>query len=126
MEGVCEMRNQTEITYRQVNDYLIPNLILPPEEVNIKLDKWGMLHKEYLRKHKPVVFATLLTQGTLWQYLAEIDEFACCIFENLLPSFQKKLGVCEQLKETNPLEWIRRSNIIISNIEEIIIQEINK
>ena len=34
----------SKITYRQVGDYLIPNLIIPPEEANIKLGKWGMLH----------------------------------------------------------------------------------
>ena len=40
------------ITYRRVGDYNIPNLILPPEEANITLGKWGMLHKDYLLKNK--------------------------------------------------------------------------
>ena len=44
-------RNNT-ITYRQVGDYNIPNLTLPPEESNIKLGKWGLLHKDYLLKNK--------------------------------------------------------------------------
>ena len=39
-------------TYRQVGDLKIPNLTLPPEEATIKLGKWGMLHKDYLLKHK--------------------------------------------------------------------------
>ena len=30
-----------KIQYRQVGDYLIPNLILPPEEASITLGKWG-------------------------------------------------------------------------------------
>lgn len=55
------------ITYRQVGDYLIPNLTLPPEEARIQIGKWGMLHKDYLQKHKPVVFAALIAQGKLWQ-----------------------------------------------------------
>ena len=59
------------ITYRQVGDYRIPNLTLPPEEANIHLGKWGMLHKDFLRKHKPVVFATLLTQGSQ-EYLCNV------------------------------------------------------
>ena len=42
------------ITYRRVGDYNIPNLTLPPEETNIHLGKLGMLHKDYLQKHKPV------------------------------------------------------------------------
>lgn len=51
------------ITYRRVGDYNIPNLVLPPEEANITLGKWGMLHKNYLMKHKKVLFTTLLTKA---------------------------------------------------------------
>ena len=40
----------SKITYRQVGDYLIPNLKLSPEEANITLGKWGMMHKSYLEK----------------------------------------------------------------------------
>lgn len=66
------------ISYRQVGDYNIPNLTLPPEEARIQIGKWGervpggysngrtdragrrdMLHKDYLQKHKPVVFVHL-------------------------------------------------------------------
>ena len=39
------------ITYRQVGDYNIPNLILPPEEANITLGKWGMLHNISTNPH---------------------------------------------------------------------------
>ena len=37
-------------TYRRVGDFKIPNLTLPPEEANIRLGKWGMLHNDYLIK----------------------------------------------------------------------------
>ena len=45
------MNFMANITYRQVDDFMIPNLTLPPEETNITLGKWGMLHKNYLQKH---------------------------------------------------------------------------
>ena len=35
------MSEKTKITYRQVNGYLIPNIILPPEQANIIVGKWG-------------------------------------------------------------------------------------
>ncbi len=66
------MSNKNSISYRNVGDYLIPNLILPPEEANIRLDKWGMLHKDYLLKNKRVLFTTLLTRGKLYQHCAEL------------------------------------------------------
>lgn len=50
------MKNNTNIQYRRVGDFNIPNLMLPPEEANISLGKWGMLHKDYLEKHKKVFF----------------------------------------------------------------------
>ena len=66
----------TNITYRQVNDYMIPNLTLPPEEANIILGKWGMMYKSYLEKHKKVLFSLLLGQGKLYQHCAEVEKQA--------------------------------------------------
>ena len=57
------MSNKKSISYRQVGDYLIPNLILPPEEANVTLGKWGMMHKDYLQKNKKVFFNTLLCKA---------------------------------------------------------------
>lgn len=108
------------ITYRQVGDYTIPNLALPPEEANICLGKWGMLHKDYLRKHKPVVFATLLAQGKLWQYLAEIDTQSQEMFDTLVEQMKESDGITEQLKEENQMEWVQRVNSIKECVEEFI------
>lgn len=72
------------ISYRCVGDYNIPNLILPPEEANITLGKWGMLHKDYLLKRKKVLFTTLLTQGKLYQYCAEVEKQAQQMFDTLV------------------------------------------
>lgn len=100
-------------TYRQVGDFNIPNLILPPEEANITLGKWGMLHKDYLLKYKKVVFTTLLTQGKVWQYLADIDTQAQQMFDGLIEQIKEAEGVTEKLKEKNQLEWVSR----VQNIE---------
>ena len=78
------MSNKTTIQYRQVGDYLIPNLILPPEEANITLGKWGMMHKTYLEKHKKVLFNSLLMQGKLYQHCAEIENQAQDMFDVLI------------------------------------------
>ncbi len=59
-----------KITYREVNGYIIPNLKLPPEEANVRLGKWGMMYKDYIEKHKKVLFSSLLIQGKLYQHCA--------------------------------------------------------
>ena len=112
------------ITYRQVNDYMIPNLTLPPEETAIRLGKWGMMYKDYLQKHNPVLFATLLTQGELYQHCAEIDTQAQQMFNTLVSQMTKGENITEHLKEQNQLEWIRRMNSIQERASEIVCKEL--
>ena len=108
------------ITYRQVGDFNIPNLILPPEEVNITLGKWGMLHKDYLLKHKKVVFATLLAEGKLYQHCAEVENQAQKMFDALVKQLKDTEGVTEQLKENNQMLWVQEMNNIQNRVTEII------
>ena len=112
------------ITYRQVNDYMIPNLKLPPEETSIRLSKWGMLYKDYLQKHNPVLFTTLLTQGKLYQYCAQIDTQAQQMFTTLVEQMIKTESITEQLKSQNQLEWVHRMNSIQERASEIVCNEL--
>ena len=112
------------ITYRQVNDYMIPNLTLPPEESAIRLGKWGMLHKDYLQKHNLVLFSTLLTQGKLYQHCAQIDTQAQQLFTALVSQMTKTENITEQLKAQNQLEWVRRMNSIQERANEIVCKEL--
>ena len=111
-------------TYRQVGDFKIPNLTLTPEETTIKLGKWGMLHKDYLQKHKKVLFATLLTQGKLYQHCAEVENQAQQMFDTLVAQMKEAEGVTEQLKEENQLEWICRMHNIEAMARETICEDI--
>ena len=103
-----------KITYRQIGDYNIPNLILPPEEANIRLGKWGMLHKDYLEKHNRVLFTLLLTQDKLYQHCAEVENQARAMFDIIVEQMKEAEGVTEQLKEENQMEWV----CCMQNIEE--------
>lgn len=118
------MQNKNKLTYRQVGDYLIPNLTLPPEEASIQLGKWGMLHKDFLRTHKPVVIATLLAQGKLWQYLADIDTQAREMFDLLVEQMKEREGVTEQLKENNQMLWEQMMNSIQNRANEIVFEQL--
>ena len=109
-----------KIQYRQVGDFKIPNLTLPPEEANIRLGKWGMLHKDYLLKHKKVVFATLLAEGKLWQYLADIDTQTQQMFDTLVEQMKERKGITEQFKEENQLEWVCCMQNIEARVRETI------
>ena len=118
------MKNNTNIQYRQVGDFNIPNLILPHEEANITLGKWGMLHKDYLLKNKKMLFTTLLTQGKLYQHCAEIENQAQDMFNTLVKQMKENECVTEQLKEENQLEWICRMQNIEARSREVVTTEL--
>ena len=114
----------SKITYRQVGDYLIPNLKLPPEEANITLGKWGMMHKNYLEKHKRVLFSSLLGQGKLYQHCADVENQARDMFDTLVGQMKESEGVTEQLKEQDQWEWIQRMDNIQQRSREIVCREL--
>ena len=63
-----------EIQYIRVGDYYIPDLTLPEESHPI--GRWGRMHREYLREHKPIQYNRLLLSGELWTYLADLNQQA--------------------------------------------------
>ena len=114
----------SKIIYRQVGDYLIPNLKLPPEEANITLGKWGMLYKDYLLNHKKVVFFTLLAGGKLYQHCAEVEKQANEMYDLLIEQMKEAEGVTEELKEQAQLEWVQRMGNIQQRAKEIVCSEL--
>ncbi len=118
------MSNENFISYRQVGDYLIPNLIIPPEEANITLGKWGMMRKSYLEKHKKVLFSSLLIQGKLYQHCTEVEAQARDMFDTLVEQMKEAEGVTEQLKEENQLEWVCSMGNIEQRAREVVCAEL--
>ena len=112
------------ITYRQVGDYQIPNLKLPPEEVKVALGKWGKIYKDYLFNHKKVVFSILLAEGKLYQHCAEIEKQANEMYDIIVEQLKESEGVTEKLKEENQMEWVCRMQNIESRVREIITKEL--
>ena len=118
------MLNGNTISYRGVADYNIPNLMLPPEEANIRLSKWGMLHKGYLEKHNRVFFNLLLTQGKLYQHCAEIEKQAKDMYDALVEQMIKTESITEQLKATNQMKWVQQMNSIQERATEIVCKDL--
>ena len=112
------------ITYRRVGDYHIPNLALPPEEAKVCLGKWGMLHKDYMLKHKKTAVAIMTAEGRFWQYLAEVDKQASEMFDTLVEQMKEKEGITEQLKAENQMLWVQKMSNIEAWAREIVVKEI--
>ena len=111
-----------QITYIKVGDYYIPDWKLPEEHRPI--GRWGRMHSDYLKEHRPVVFNQLVLSGNLWTYLADINEQAQQRMDVLVKQMMVSEGVTEELKETNQMEWVQRINDIQVRSEEIALKEI--
>ena len=111
-----------EIQYIRVGDYFIPDLMLPEESRPI--GKWGRMHREYLKEHKPIQYNCLLLSSELRTYLADLNEQAQDRLERMIDQMKMAEGVTEELKAADPMAWVGAMNNIRNRAEEIILQEL--
>lgn len=112
------------ITYRRVGDYNIPNLALPPEEAKVRLGKWGLLHKDYMLKHKKATVTIMTAEGRFWQYLAKVDKQAEEMFSRLVSEMANSEGVTKQLKAKNQMLWVQQMMTVEARAREFVAKEI--
>ena len=110
------------LEYIRSGDYFIPNLTLPEETRPI--GKWGRMHREYLKEHKPIQYNCLLLSGKLWTYLADLNEQAQDRLERIIDQMKTAEGVTEELKAADPMAWVGAMNNIRASAEEIIREEL--
>ena len=111
-----------EIQYIRVGDYFIPDLELPEESRPI--GKWGRMHRDYLREHKPIQYNCLILSGKLWTYLADLNEQAQDRLDRIIEQMKTAEGVTEGLKAADPMAWVGAMNNIRNRAEESILQEL--
>ena len=110
------------ITYIRSGDYYIPDLTLPEETRPI--GKWGRMHRDYLKEHKPIQYNCLLLSGNLWTYLAGLNERAQDRLERMIDQMKVSEGITEALKASDPMAWVQRMNNIRARVEEIVREEL--
>ena len=94
-----------------------------PEE-NRLISYWGMIRKEYMKKHKSGMYSYLLLTGKLDSYLADLNEQAQERYELIEEQIRSAEGVTEELKRQNPMEWVRHCNNIRDRVTDIIKHEL--
>lgn len=110
------------IVYELIGDYYIPVLKLPDEERSI--EKYGRMHREYLKEYNPMMFNDLVLTGQLWTYLADLNEQAQNRLQLIIKQMQETENVTDELKEHDQMAWIRAMNNIYNRAEEIVIHEV--
>lgn len=65
-----------EIFYIQRGDYFLPAIALSDPPDAPPLGRYGMLHKAYLKEHRPILYSRLLLTERLYPLCREVDEAA--------------------------------------------------
>ena len=113
---------RTGLKYELVGDYYLIAGDDEPEERPIGI--WGQRHLRYLKQHRRVVYAELLTSGKLNGYLADLNEQAKNMFSRLVKELAEKDGITEHLKAADQMEWVQRMNAVRETAMEIVNQEL--
>ena len=113
-----------ELTYRQGEHFMIPNVELPPEEQEVVLNKYGRMRKTFLLNEHPIIFDSMLIQGELNQHLMEVSKQAQERMDILVEQMKAEQGVTEELKANDQMKWVGMMNNIIHSAEEIVLKEL--
>ena len=108
--------------YERIGDYYIPVLTLSSEEQR-PIGKWGRMHRDYLKEHRPILFNDLVLSSQLWTYLANLNEQAQERLSLIIEQMKATEGVTENLKAADQMAWVGAMNSIRNRAEEIILRE---
>lgn len=113
------------IGYTLQGDYYIPDLKVDETEER-PVGIFGQMHGRYLQENKKAVFYTMLVDGTLADYLADVDKQAQEMFRKLVDDMAVKENITEELKEKNMMAWVGKMNNIRTRAREVVYQDLIK
>ena len=113
--------DEKKIQYRQEGDYQIPNLKcnLPSPE---SIGKYGLMRKDYLKKHKRVQYSIKLMEDTLTEHLLEVQTRAEKQVEMWEKAYLQKYPAPD--KEAHQMEWVQYMNMVRMMAEEAVLPEV--
>ena len=111
------------IGYTLQGDYYLPDLALPAEEEQ-PIGIWGQRHLRYLRQHKRLFYANLLTTCKLNGYLADIDRQVEELFSRLVKQMAEHEGITEALKAQDQMAWVQVMNNISNRAAEVVYNDL--
>ena len=108
--------------YELIGDYYIPVFALS-SEAQRSIGKWGRMHRDYLKEHRPILFNDLVLSDRLWTYLADLNEQAQDRLSLIIEQMKASEGVTEELKAADQMAWVGAMSSIRNRAEEIILRE---
>ena len=114
------MNMSSNLSYTQTGDYLLPNLTL--HQPKTPLGKYGRLRRTYLKDHRPVLYNTMLLNGSLYPHLMEVEQNAAAMKEQMMTELLAKNPAPD--KEKNQMAWVQHMNNLQEQVEEVIRTEL--
>ena len=112
-----------EVTYRMQDGFQIPNLLMP-QEPEVHLGKYAELRRQYLKKHRRVLYTNLKTSCRLTEHLAEIEQAAKEMVSRSVQRMAEAEGLTEQMKEADPMRWTGLMNNLKHTAEEQVLNDL--
>ena len=105
--------------YELIGDYYFPCLTVPAEEEQ-PVGIWGQRHLRYIKEYRKARYASLLLDGRLNSYLADIDQQAQERLDTIIEQMALSQGITEALKAADQMAWVKRMNNIRSGAAEVV------
>ena len=112
-----------KVTYRMQDGFQIPNLLMP-QEPEVHLGKYAELRRQYLKKHRRVLYTNLKTSCRLTEHLAEIEQTAKAMVSRSVQRMAEAEGLTEQMKEADPMRWTGLMNNLKHTAEEQVLKDL--
>lgn len=112
--------NTRSTSYSTIGDYQLPNLTL--HQPSKPLGKYGRMRRAYLMEHHPVLYHTMLLNGSLYPHLLELEQTAQSRMQQLINSLLKQNPAPD--KESQQIAWVQHMNRLKAQVEEVILTEL--
>ena len=110
----------SSLNYTKIGDYQLPNLTL--NQPRKPLGKYGRLRRTYLKDHRPVLYNTMLLNGSLYPHLMEVEQTAESQMQQTMKQLLKQNPAPD--KEQNQMAWVQHMNSLRAQSEELVLMEL--
>ena len=114
------MNMSSNLNYTQTGDYLLPNLTL--HQPKNPLGKYGRMRLNFLKQQHPVLYHTMLLNGSLYPTLTELEQTAAAMMQQTMAQLLKQNPAPD--KEQNQMAWVQHMNSLKTQAEEMVMTEL--
>lgn len=110
----------SSLNYTKIGDYQLPNLTL--SQPKTPLGKCGRMRRNYLKQYRPVLYNSMLLNGTLYPHLMELEQTAESRMQQTMAQLLKQNPAPD--KESRQMAWVQHMNSLKAQAEELVLTEL--